>query len=393
MSNKVSVWVVDIGRRYLVLRWNDPETGARRQKSTGTKNLQKAQRIAGQIEAELNAGVEVNPARVPWEHLRERFEDEKYPLIAKRSGYTYDAVFNAVERILNPRYVSDITATRLARFQSELLKSKLRLASVQSYLKHLRSVLNWAKDHNLLTTVPKFRIPKLPKGSKLMRGRPISEEEFQQMLDVVPEVVGEENSAAWLFYLRGIWTSGLRLSESLEVYWDRPDKHQVILDGQYPMLRVLAELEKGRRNRIVPITPEFAELLNQVPLEERTGPVFFPISAGPRFLADWYSRLACRIGKKAHIVVDTEPNTGKVKYAGLHDLRRAFGQRWAQRVLPQHLMQLMRHESIETTLNYYVGDDAELTAQAIWKQPADEACDENSHPINGHNGARNRIAG
>lgn len=96
------------------------------------------------------------------------------------------------------------------------------------------------------------------------------------------------------------------------------------------MLRVLAELEKGRRNRLVPITPGFAELLIQVPQEERTGPVFFPISAGPRFLADWYSRIACRIGKKAEVIVDTDPKSGKVNYAGLHDLRRAFAQRWAQ---------------------------------------------------------------
>ncbi len=38
-----------------------------------------------------------------------------------------------------------------------------------------------------------------------------------------------------------------------------------------------------------------------------------------------------------------------------HDLRRSFGERWATRVMPQVLMELMRHESIEATMNYYVG--------------------------------------
>lgn len=132
------------------------------------------------------------------------------------------------------------------------------------------------------------------------------------------------------------------------------------------MLRVLAELEKGRRNRLVPITPDFAELLSQVPQEGRTGPLFFPIRYGDRFLPDWYSKLGCRIGRKANIVVNVDSRSGKQKFASLHDLRRSFGQRWDQKVLPQHLMQLMRHDSIETTLKFYAGNDACLAAKAIW---------------------------
>ena len=34
--------------------------------------------------------------------------------------------------------------------------------------------------------------------------------------------------------------------------------------------------------------------------------------------------------------------------------------------MPTDLQQLMRHESIETTLKYYVGRNAEATADAIW---------------------------
>jgi len=55
-----------------------------------------------------------------------------------------------------------------------------------------------------------------------------------------------------------------------------------------------------------------------------------------------------------------------VKYASAHDCRRSFGTRWAYRVLPQVLQQLMRHERIETTLGYYVELEATRTADAIW---------------------------
>ena len=99
---------------------------------------------------------------------------------------------------------------------------------------------------------------------------------------------------------------------------------------------------------------------------------------------DWASRIICRIGKAAGVKVDIRrarrskgdppKATGKVndkpkmkvKFASAHDLRRSFGSRWAIRVMPVVLQQLMLHGSIDTTLRYHVGQDAEATADAIW---------------------------
>ncbi len=67
------------------------------------------------------------------------------------------------------------------------------------------------------------------------------------------------------------------------------------------------------------------------------------------------------------MIVSVSPRTNKPKYASAHDLRRTFGERWAGRVLPQDLQLLMRHESIETTLRYYVGRNAERTAEKLWQ--------------------------
>jgi hypothetical protein len=57
---------------------------------------------------------------------------------------------------------------------------------------------------------------------------------------------------------------------------------------------------------------------------------------------------------------------GKIKYASAHDFRRAFGDRWALRVMPPVLMQLMRHESIDTTMRFYVGRSVEATTEDLW---------------------------
>ena len=54
------------------------------------------------------------------------------------------------------------------------------------------------------------------------------------------------------------------------------------------------------------------------------------------------------------------------KFATAHDLRRAFGTRWAKKVMPAVLQRLMRHQSIGTTMKFYVGIEADDVAADLW---------------------------
>jgi hypothetical protein len=56
--------------------------------------------------------------------------------------------------------------------------------------------------------------------------------------------------------------------------------------------------------------------------------------------------------------------------------------RAATRVMPQVLMELMRHESIETTLKFYVGRNAQATADVLWN--AHQAANGNTFGNNDH---------
>ncbi len=220
-----------------------------------------------------------------------------------------------------------------------------------------------------------------------MKGRPITGEEFDRLLDKVASVVsprmkkGKTPSkkqaertrqivASWQDYLKGLWWSGLRLRESLDLWWDRDDRLCVDLSGKHPMLRIPAACEKGNRDRLLPMAPEFAEFLLATPEHKRTGRVFRPLSR--RVCGEYLghfrvSETICEIGKVAGVKVSTDPRTGRVKYASAHDLRRSFGERWAARVMPHVLKELMRHESIDTTMKYYVGRNAQSTAQTLWE--------------------------
>jgi integrase len=164
--------------------------------------------------------------------------------------------------------------------------------------------------------------------------------------------------------------AALEIGEALELSWDRDDKLRIDLQpGEHPMMRIPRELEKGNQDRLLPLAPEFAEFLMETPMDKRMGFVFNPLPRSPRAKRLGVGRAIrtiADIGRKAGVKVNTD-HAGNVKYASAHDLRRSFGLRWASRVMPQVLMELMRHESIDTTLRYYVGRNAQSTAAVLWE--------------------------
>ncbi|QDT73893.1 Phage integrase family protein [Lacipirellula limnantheis] len=239
-----------------------------------------------------------------------------------------------------------------------------------SYLAHLRAALNAAVEWGMLPRLPKIPKIKRGKGVKLMRGRAVTPVEFRAMLEATPAVVSEASAATWQFLLRGLWLSGLRLQEACLLHWDGYRGHTIDMDGKRPMFIIRGELEKGRQDRRLPMAPEFVALLATVPLEARSGPVFRPQAkrrGGPTPSLHRIGEVIAKIGEQAKVVVDADPRTGEpTKFASAHDLRRAFGYRWAPRVMPAILQKLMRHASIQTTMQYYVNIEADDVANALW---------------------------
>src|SRR4051812_16321882 len=70
------------------------------------------------------------------------------------------------------------------------------------------------------------------------------------------------------------------------------------------------------------------------------------------------------IGRRGGIVV----NKATGKFALAHDLRQAFGTRWAARSMPAQFQRLMRHRSAETTMRYFVGFDADQETSGLWRR-------------------------
>ncbi len=395
------------GRVNFSMRYLDPFTNRHCERSTGVSKQREAEKIAAKWEAELQEGRYQKRSRMPWEEFREAYEMDGAAGLRDKTVQAYISTLNAFQKHCNPKTVADLTTVKVTGFVRELrkprkLKSKdengefkvhrLTEASVARHLRHLKAICRWAHRQGIINNVPTFDMPKRGSGAIRMKGRPITTEEFERMLLVTPKVMGEAAAKSWKLFMRGLWASGLRVSEALTLRWDdKPGCVTVRLDGQRSILVFDADSQKSGKVELVPLAPEAVTLLE--PMKRDRGYVFNLLGTnGNVLLRRSYlaSKYVGRIGEKAGVVVDAE----RGKFASAHDLRRAFGHRWSRQIMPAVLKELMRHSSIETTMTYYVGQNTQATAAELWEisgdilggarplEPTDEDTSARKNPTN-----------
>jgi len=364
MNDEIKVTVCKYpDRANLVLRYVDPLTGKQRTKSAGTPHEAEAIGRAAVWEDELRTGRYQAPSKLTWAEFRKRYEDEKLATRAPRTRATAAVAFGHLERVLNPDRLSKLTSDTMSRFQAKLREEGMKDTTLAKNLRHIHAALSWGVAMELLVKVPKMHKPERQRGAKLMKGRPIVAEEFDRMLAAVPKI-RPLDAPEWERLLRGLWLSGLRLGEAVALSWDIETPFQADLTGRRPAFRILAEAQKSGRDEVLPMTPDFAQFLAETPEAERTGLVFKLIDQRLQqpIASHRVGEIVVKIGKRAGVVV----NKADGKFASAHDLRRAFGTRWAQRVRPAVLKVLMRHSSVQTTESYYVELNAGEVADQLW---------------------------
>lgn len=378
-------------RKRWVLYYRDPVTKRRHTKVTELTVRNKtakiaAERLAATWEEELKKQDEertLTKENTTWEHFRSRYEEEIVPSLAPRTGLKICTVFNSIEEIVSPKFLHDLTPESISRYQAQLrVKGKkgkpLSEHTIAGNLSHLRAALNWAVENELIKAIPKIRRPKRAKLSRQMKGRPITQEEFERMLSVLPKAVAyeipQDNAtkinkivASWRYFLQGLWWSGLRLSESLDFHWDDERKIRPVLVGKRSLLLIPASAQKSNKQESLSMPPELVEFLSQTPEAKRKGYVFNPLpqrSRGGRLPTSHVGKVISAIGALAKVVVHRDAKG--TKYASAHDLRRSFGTRWSKRVQTFDLKRIMRHESIQTTERYYVEEEVNATSRTLW---------------------------
>jgi integrase len=363
---EIKVRVNDYGNsRNLVMLYFDPVSGKRVTKSTGTTDPGEAERFAGEWEKQLRSGLYQAPSKTTWQQFRERYEKEHLATLAPGTQITAGVSLDTLERGLNPDRLIKLTTAVLSQFSAKLRQQGMKDTTLARTLRHIKAALRWAERVGLMPKAPKIDIPKRVKGQTMMRGRPITGEEFDRMIEAVSKV-RPHDSAAWVRYLTGLWLSGLRLAESLKLSWEPDAPFSIDLTGRRPVFRIYGEAQKSGRDQLLPMTPDFVQWLEKTfpDKDNRQGRVFelLNLKNGQPLITRGVGEVVSEIGQTAGVVV----NKADDKYATAHDLRRSFGTRWAPRVKPATLQLLMRHADIGTTMKYYVAQDAADVADELW---------------------------
>jgi len=345
------------GRTNYVCQWLDLTTGKKKTRSTGTNIKRDAERFAARLERDIEEGKFISE-RISWADFRERFEVVGLNNKNRRQTTINELIttMNMVERFISPDRPSAITTAVVSEFAMKLkIEKKLRNLTIKKHLSGLRTILNWAKTQGYIKIMPTFEMPKCTG----MKGRAITAEEFDRMLDKVPDVVRIEEVEQYRLFMRGLWLSGLRISEAAQLSWECYDAVHVDLTGRRPMIDFSGEGQKNGKDQVIPISPDFMELLQTIPAEKRVGKVF-----GFEYTSLHLSKQISSIGKASKIV--TVSDGERTVYASAHDFRRSFGKRWARRIPAHELQLVMRHADIKTTMTFYVQREAESASDSMW---------------------------
>lgn len=395
MADEINVIVVKRKGLNLYLRYIDPIDGKRREKNSGTTSMKAAQRAAGEWQAELNTSGASSPGFLRWEQFREDFRENYLRHYSDSYANNVEGSLNVVEELMSPDTLARITEKWLTRFHALAKARNVSAYTVRKYFQHLQTALKWAKEQGLIKSVPMFpkQTKQTQRGAKLMKGRPITGEEFDRMLaavekslvsapavkpagktakkpkraPVAPQTPNAKAAESLRYLMRGLWLSGLRLGEALSLTWDQwADGIRVSVDEDSDVcLMIDGGNQKNRQALTYPVVDDFAEFLLQTPENERQGFVFNAMGQNGKVSrrVDTVSTWIVDIGKAAKVKVDEKD--GSEKFASAHDIRRAFGTRWAKIVPASLLQQLMRHSNIETTMSFYVNITAKDTMSEI----------------------------
>jgi len=297
--------------------------GKLHRKSTGFKDYDLARRRATEMENEIRSS-RLGWVRPPIPELRAW--SQKWLNAYHPKSVTEPRMIRGFVAIHGHR---DLNMVQRSDFETYFRKREgegLKLASLERERVSLAGMFRAAVDDGILDKHPMRGIRPFKPAP---RTRVMTASEEEKLLAYL--------SPLWKRFVRIAVTTGLRKSELLMA---RP--MDVRRDGARLYLWVRPESNKLRKGRLVPLTAETLQLLQEQQTTRGNMPAaarFFTVTAGAPWTALWR---ACQ-------ALDIDPAIS------VHDLRRTFGTRCAvQGMYPKHLQDIMGHKNIEITMTYYV---------------------------------------
>jgi integrase len=343
VEERVTVYVLrPKDRPTLQLQWVDPATGVRKTRSARTADEAEAETARADLEYELRHGKYQEASKLDWERFRQLFEEEYLAGLRPRSHEKYGTVLDVFEQIIKPaklRTVSERTISAFVKGMRErpaMKKIGLAPMTIKNYLVCLKTALAWAVGQKLLPSLPTFPKIKVPKK----KPQPIPAESFEKLLAKAPDHL-------WKAFLLCGWWAGLRLSEVREMRWEQSAEWPWV-DFERNRIVLPAVFAKSDEDQTVPLHPVLRRTLVALP---RSAPELFPFRSrkgGGRLSRNGITHRVLSLAKQAGVRLS------------MHKLRKGFGCRVAQLLGKGRapiLHELMRHSSMQVTMDYYANVD------------------------------------
>ena len=295
-----------------VLKFYCPIREKRIRRNTGTRDRRTARRvmrecqerlISGQYatsggaitaEQELATAMSVRatsdletPDSIPWDVAYDRYRENRSKRVRPKSLTDALSRIQMAERIFSAQREEkglpiDFTVQEVMTLsQLEYLQDRLLAGdegrydyrspnSVNSIMGAIMAFVNFCHRRGWIETTP--FVQKLD-ADDAMRGRPITAEEFQLMLDSTPIVVGKDCADSWRFVLQLIWESGFRIGDVMDFSWLDERHIRPVWPNESSSLATVSipSTQKNGRTQIVPMMPGLRGLLESVPIERRSG--------------------------------------------------------------------------------------------------------------------------
>ncbi len=227
-----------------------------------------------------------------WQECYDRYLDHRRLRVRADSLVEIVSRLGIAERILEAQsrddnrleglLMSDVaTLDRLEYLQERLLAGEecrydtRSPHTVNSVLRAVMAFMRFCKGRGWVTEVPDLQKVEF---NEVMKGRPITQDEFQKMLDAAKPVVGDDSAASWIFAMKVLWESGFRAGDLMDFSWDNPRHIHPIWPTQADRLPTIAipSSQKNGRVQEVPMLPGLEVLLRGIPDHQRTGWVVNP---------------------------------------------------------------------------------------------------------------------
>jgi integrase len=351
-------------RRYCwIVRWCGTD---RKKYGKLFKTRKEAERYALDLQNRVNLGRADKPQKITLQGFRFEHEQVMRGQVAYATLDDQKRALKFFENFIGDSVLlSKIKPRHAEAFIAHRLSTVPSVATVNKDIRTLRSIFNLAIE-------PRGYLMEGQNPFAKIKERKTTENEIRYVeIEEYLALMDKAKNLWWRGFFSIAYGSGLRRNEILNLTWKNVDfENQLITVAAKKESQKLVEWDpKSRRNRVVPMSDESAQLLADSQLEAKEG---FPyIFISPQRLKRIRERQ--KIGTwtpRSQIVNNLDRDfrvlrcKASVDECVVHDLRRSAITNWAKKLPIQVVQQLAGHSDISTTRKYYLAVRSEDLASA-----------------------------